>query len=250
MSNVFGNLLSSIKFGFCECYGDGFKGFLRMLALLITFCIPIVFFIPVGVIMKILRGEKPDFTNAGQSFIRGLLFVVIALIYMLIPILLFAIFGGADLILKMTGDEIGVLFSGIVGIGSVGWFSMIPAMVSTDTIVLLESIAGNVGLIVSIVVAVLLGLVLVPAEINFVRNGFSAAFKFSEIFGMISKVGFVNYIFSYIDIIVFCIIVTVILSLIDKIPFVGYIAGFIALVIVTIPVTFCEYKFWANLFAE
>ena len=98
MVGIFENIGDSLKFGFRECYGDGFKGFLRMLALLITSIIPIVFFIPMGIFLKVFRGEKPDFTNAGQSFVRGLLSFVIAILYMLIPIILFAIFGGIGLI--------------------------------------------------------------------------------------------------------------------------------------------------------
>ena len=214
MVGIFENIGDSLKFGFRECYGDGFKGFLRMLALLITSIIPIVFFIPMGIFLKVYRGEKPDFTNAGQSFIRGLLCFVIAIIYMLIPLILFAIFGGLGVIPTVTGGDIGAVFGGLL---------------------------ASAGIIIAIIAAVILGFVAIPAEINFARNGFAAAFKFSEIFGMISKAGFAKYILSYIVLI----IVSFIFGLLCAIPVVGIIIS----ILVTIPLTFFMYKYWANIFA-
>lgn len=214
MVGIFENIGDSLKFGFRECYGDGFKGFLRMLGLLITCCIPIVFFIPMGIFLKVFRGEKPDFTNAGQSFIRGLLCFVIAILYMLIPFILFAIFGGLGAIPAVTGGDSGAVFGVLL---------------------------GSVGLIIAIIAAVILGFVAIPAEINFARNGFAAAFKFSEIFDMISKAGFAKYILSYIVLI----IVSFIFGLICAIP----VVGFIIAILVTIPFTFFMYKYWANIFA-
>ena len=218
MVGIFENIGDSLKFGFRECYGDGFKGFLRMLALLITCIIPIVFFIPMGIFLKVFRGEKPDFTNAGQSFVRGLLSFVIAILYMLIPIILFAIFGGIGLIPAIFGGEAGEIGGMLI---------------------------GSVGVVVGVIAAVILGFVAVPAEVNFARNGFAAAFKFSEIFGMISKAGFAKYILSYIVLIIVAIILGVILGLIAGIP----VVGLIVVLLVTIPITFFEYKYWANVFA-
>ncbi|HJJ31604.1 MAG TPA: DUF4013 domain-containing protein, partial [Methanocorpusculum sp.] len=214
MVGIFENVGASFKFGFRECYGDGFKGFLRMLALFITCIIPIVFFIPMGIFLKVFRGEKPDFTGAGKSFIRGLLSFVIALIYMLIPIILFAIFGGLALIPAMAGGNAGEIGAAIL---------------------------GSIGIIVAIIAAVILGFVAVPAEVNFARNGFGAAFRFSEIFGMISKAGFGKYILSYIVLIIITLIIYFILSLICVIP----VIGIIILILVTIPLALFEYKFWA-----
>ena len=218
MVGIFENIGDSLKFGFRECYGDGFKGFLRMLGLLITCCIPIVFFIPMGIFLKVYRGEKPDFTGAGQSFIRGLLYFVVAIIYMLIPLILFAIFGGLGAIPALTGGDVGAVFGMLL---------------------------GSLGLIIAVIAAVILGLVAIPAEINFARNGFAAAFKFSEIFGMISKAGFAKYILSYIVLIIVSVIIGLVLGLILNIP----VAGIIITILVTIPLTFFLYKYWANIFA-
>lgn len=219
MVGIFENIGESFKFGFRECYGDGLKGFLRMLALFITFIIPIVCFIPAGIFLKIYRGEKPDFTNAAQSFIRGLLAFVVGILYMLIPIILLAIFVAIGLVPEVAGGDAGA----IIG-------------------VLIQSI----GVIIAVIAAVILGFVAVPAEVNFARNGFAAAFKFSEIFGMISKAGFAKYILSYI---VWCIILAIIVGILGFIGTNVAVLGGIISLLVTIPVAFFGIKFWANVFA-
>ncbi|HJJ59057.1 MAG TPA: DUF4013 domain-containing protein [Methanocorpusculum sp.] len=217
MVGLIQNVGESLKYGFAQCYTDGIKGFLRMLALLVLSIIPIVFFIPMGIFLKVFRGEKPDFTNAGQSFIRGLLSFVIALIYMLIPIILLAIFGGLGAIPAIFGGDPGAIAGALV---------------------------GSVGVIVALIAAVLLMIVAIPAEINFARNGFAAAFKFSEIFGMIAKAGVAKYILSYIILIIVSFIIGMILCLIGMIPVVGIIVA----LLVAIPLTFFEYRYWANRF--
>ena len=217
MVGLIQNVGESLKYGFAQCYTDGIKGFLRMLALLVLSIIPIAFFIPMGIFLKVFKGEKPDFTNAGQSFIRGLLFFIIALIYMLIPIILLAIFGGLGLIPALFGGDIGAVAG---------------------------AATGSVGIIIALIAAVLLLIVAIPAEINFARNGFAAAFKFSEIFGMIAKAGVAKYILSYIILIIVDIIIAVILGLLLNIP----VAGVIIAILVAIPLTLFGYRYWANRF--
>lgn len=217
MVGLIQNVGESLKYGFAQCYTDGIKGFLRMLALLVLSIIPIAFIIPMGIFLKVFKGEKPDFTNAGQSFIRGLLFFIIALIYMLIPIILLAIFGGLGLIPALFGGDIGAVAGAAI---------------------------GCVGIIIALIAAVLLLIVAIPAEINFARNGFAAAFKFSEIFGMIAKAGVAKYILSYIILIIVGIIIAVILGLLLNIP----VAGVIIAILVAIPLTLFEYRYWANRF--
>ena len=91
MVGLIQNVGESFKFGFGQCYHDGIKGFLRMLALVVLNIIPIARFISDGIFLKVFKGEKPDFTHAGQSFIRGLLFFVVAILYFLIPAILLTI---------------------------------------------------------------------------------------------------------------------------------------------------------------
>ena len=221
MVGLIQNVGDSLKFGFAQCYGDGFKGFLRMLAMLVLWIIPIVDFIPMGMFLKIFKGEKPDFTNAGQSFIRGLLFFVVSLIYMLIPIILLSIFGG---------------------------FAVIPAIFAGEVGAAIAILVGGIGAIIALIVAIVFGLIWIPAQINYARNGFAAAFKFSDILGMISRAGVAKYILSYLIYLVVMIIVGLIIGLIFSIPGAGTIIGIIVLILVTVPLIFFYYKYWANRF--
>ena len=221
MVGLIQNVGESLKFGFGQCYGDGFKGFLRMLAIFVLCIIPIIFFIPMGMFLKIFKGEKPDFTNAGQSFIRGLLFFVVALIYMIIPIILLCIFGGIGAIPAVLGGDIGTA----IGLA-----------------------IGSVGAVIAIIVAIVFLLIAIPAEINYARNGFAAAFKFSEILGMIAKAGVAKYILSYIIYLIVMIIVGLIIGLIFSIPAAGTVIGIIVAILITVPITFFQYRYWANRF--
>ena len=73
-----------MSIGLIDNVGDSFKfafdhtakKFLRWIGLSIVFWIPIVQFLAIGIFMKVYRGEEPDFTNAGKSFIQGLLMFI------------------------------------------------------------------------------------------------------------------------------------------------------------------------------
>ena len=218
MIGLFQNVGESFKFGFSQCYANGFKGFLRMLALLALCLIPIINFIPFGIFMKVFRGEKPDFTNAGDSFIRGLLFFVVGILYMLVPGILFVItFGISYLPLDALGDA-GEILLGLLLV---------------------------IFFLAAIVSAVFLFLIAIPAQINFARNGFAAAFKFSEILGMISRAGVAKYLLSYLILLVIMVAAAVVLGLlIGFVPVVGIIVA----IFVAIPLLLFEYRFWANRF--
>ena len=221
MVGLIQNVGESFKFGFGQCYHDGIKGFLRMLALFVLCFIPIAFFIPMGIFLKVFKGEKPDFTNAGQSFVRGLLFFVVALIYMIIPIILLAIFGG---------------------------FAVIPALFAGDIGAVFAVLIGGIGVIIALIVAVLFLIIAIPAEINYARNGFAAAFKFTEIFGMIAKAGVAKYILSYIIYIIVMILIEVIYGLFLACPSAGFVIGIILMILTVVPVSFFQYRYWANRF--
>ncbi len=221
MVGLIQNVGESFKFGFGQCYHDGIKGFLRMLAILVLCIIPIAFFIPMGIFLKVFRGEKPDFTNAGQSFIRGLLFFVVAIIYMIIPIILLCIFGGIGLIPALLGGDIGAVAGAAI---------------------------GSIGILIALIVAVVFLIIAIPAEINYARNGFAAAFKFSEIFGMIAKAGVAKYILSYIIYIIVMILIGVIYGLFLACPSAGFAIGIILMILTAVPVSFFQYRFWANRF--
>ena len=79
------------SFGFAK---DSLVGkWLNWLLLIIVTIIPIVNFIGMGTYLKIFRGEKPEVSGIGKSFVDGLLAVVIGIIYMIIPAIIGAILG-------------------------------------------------------------------------------------------------------------------------------------------------------------
>lgn len=103
-----------------------------------------------------------------------------------------------------------------------------------------------VGQIIGIILLILVCIIMIPAEINFARTGkFGAAFKFSEIFGMISKLGWGKYILAIIVMLIFVIIISLILGLITMIP----IVGLIVVILVSIPLLCFELKYWNDIFA-
>ncbi len=91
-------LIEDVGKSFGYAVDNTLKKILRWIGLTIVMCIPIVNFIAMGLFLKVFRGEEPDFSNAGKSFIQGLLLFIISIIYMIIPIIAFVILGGASII--------------------------------------------------------------------------------------------------------------------------------------------------------
>ncbi|HJJ43133.1 MAG TPA: DUF4013 domain-containing protein [Methanocorpusculum sp.] len=179
--------------------------------LIILSIIPIVNFIAMGTYLKVYRGEDPKVANIGKSFVDGLLAAIIAFIYMLIPMIIFAIVLGASIPAMMMGD--------LAAIGAAG-----------------------IGIIICMIVFMLFSLLMLPAMVNFARKGFGAAFAFNTIFGMIGKAGWLNYILSII-------VLAVIFGLIGFICGIIPILGMIILLIIFPLLTVWAAKFWATLFA-
>lgn len=185
--------------------------------------IPIVDWIVYGTYVKILRGEEPDLNNMGKSFVDGLLALIIGLIYMIIPILLIIVLS--------------------IGTFSIGSMTATPGPETLHSMMLAGAgLALNIGLVIlCLIVAFLFALIAKPAVVNFARNGFGAAFKFGEIFSMISKAGWLKYILSLL---VFWIIFGVIIFVCVIIPVLGWI-----LLIFILPfLYFWGAKYLANLF--
>ena len=212
------NLTAS--FGFAK---DKLGGSLvTWLILSILNLIPIIDWIVYGVYVKVLRGEDPDLENLGKAFIDGLLAFIIGIIYMIVPIILIIIV------------SVGMYTIGSITVTTPG--TPVPA-VSTGA-----GFALMFGLIaLCIVVAFLFSLLAKPAIVNFARNGFGAAFHFGEIFGMISKAGWLTYIVSLI---LLWIIFGAIVFICMLIPFIGWI-----ILIFALPFLYCwGAKYLANLF--
>lgn len=179
--------------------------------LMILTIIPIVNFIAMGTYLKVYRGEDPKVENIGKSFVDGLLIFIITFLYMLIPTVIVGIIGGGSLFAAAASGSPAALF----GVG-----------------------AGILAL--AIILYLLFALFMIPAIVNFARNGFGAAFHFGEIFGMIGKAGWLKYILSIIVLgIIFGII-----GLLFAIPFIGWI---IMIILMPFLIVWGS-KFWANLF--
>ncbi len=193
--------------------------------LMILTIIPIVNFIAMGTYLKVYRGEDPKVENIGKSFVDGLLIFIITFLYMLIPTVILLILGGGSIFAAgLTGSQ-----AAIAGVG-------IGVLVLCIILYILFGL-----IILCIIVAFFFALFAKPAVVNFARNGFSAAFRLREIFGMISKAGWLKYIVSLI---LFWLIFGAIIHLCLMIPIVGWI-----LLIFILPFLYCwGSKYLANLF--
>ena len=188
-----------MSIGLIDNVGDSFKfafdhtakKLLRWIGLSIVFWIPIVQFLAIGIFMKVYRGEEPDFTNAGKSFIQGLLMFIAEIVYALIPSLII-------ILCAMLGASEG---AGVLAL---------------------------IGIIVGIVLAVILGFLMIPVQVNLARKqSFGAAFAFGEIFGMIGKLGLAKFILSWILYFIIVLAVSIVLGIFSAIPVVGAILMFL-----------------------
>ena len=199
------NLTGSFGFAKDKLVGS----IVNWILLIILTIIPIVNFIAMGTYLKVYRGEDPKVEHIGKSFVDGLLALIIAIIYMLIPLIVTSIVFAASM-----GSMMADPFAGLA--------------------------AAGIGGIICLILFILFALFMIPAMINFARKGFGAAFKFGEIFGMIGKAGWLKYIIS----IILLAIIFGIIGLLGMIPFIGWL---IMLIIYPFLIVWAA-KFWANLF--
>ncbi|MBQ4134328.1 MAG: DUF4013 domain-containing protein [Methanocorpusculum sp.] len=150
--------------------------------------IPIAQFIVSGIFMKIYRGEEPDFSNAGKSFIQGLLMFIAEFVYTLIPVLII----------------------------------ILSALFSASESLSVITLIGLV--VVGIVLAFIIGFILIPVQVNFARRqSFGAAFAFGEIFGMIGKLGLAKYILAWIVYFIVAVVFAIVIGIFSVIPVIGAI---------------------------
>jgi len=212
------NLSDSFSFAKDKLGGN----FGNWLVLAVLNIIPILNWIVWGTYVKVLRREAPDLNNMGKSLGDGLLALIITFLYLLIPAII-AFFLGIGSI--FAGFGLGMVTMGQSAAGGAGL------------------IGGFVGFLLCIIVFILFSLLLIPALVNFARNGFGAAFSFGTIFGMISKAGWLKYILS---IILLWIIFGVIIAICVMLFFI--IIG-IPILILIMPFLYCwGAKYFANLF--
>ncbi|BAP62141.1 DUF4013 domain-containing protein [Methanococcus maripaludis] len=161
--------------------------------------IPIVNFISFGYALELLKNiidskeELPEWSEFGGKFVKGLVAFIIMFIYMLIPSIIWAVFGGLSILTMFTGSDEAIV-GGIVGLGIVG--------------------------LITFLVTLIIGFIIPMAYANYIAyDDFGAAFRFSEIFEKI-KDNFSDYCILYLIVIVTSAIVIFIASVI---PILGLI---------------------------
>lgn len=185
-------------------------GFLLFLGFLL---IPL--FLVYGYIMVVIRSNlrgsntPPVFENWSDLFVEGIQAWVIGLIYMLLPILILFFAVGGAIVAFLTGTDAGV----ITGIGS---------------------IFG--GLLLSGILALILGYIAVAALVNFAREQeFSAGFDFTTLRPVLVSS---EYATAWLISIVILLVAAVIGGMLNAIPvigsFLGAIIGFYAFVVASV----------------
>ncbi|ABO35948.1 conserved hypothetical protein [Methanococcus maripaludis C5] len=161
--------------------------------------IPIVNFISFGYALELLKNiidskeELPEWSEFGGKFVKGLVAFIIMFIYMLIPSIIWVVFGGLSILTMFTGSDEAIV-GGIVGLGIVG--------------------------LITFLVTLIIGFIIPMAYANYIAyDDFGAAFRFSEIFEKI-KDNFSDYCILYLIVIVTGAIVIFIASVI---PILGLI---------------------------
>jgi len=184
-----------------------FKDALRLILLIVLSIIPIVEWIVLGYMARVLKespgtGTPPKLENYGELFVQGAKVFFATLIYLLVPTIL--------IIIGAVGT-----FAGFTSFGS----SMaVPAVLVGGT--------GSVILLVGMVLAILLSILLAAGVAHMIKTGkFGNAFAFGEILGIIRGIGWVKYVGW---IIITAIISIVLIAISSAIPWVG---GIIAAIV-------------------
>ncbi|HJJ41717.1 MAG TPA: DUF4013 domain-containing protein [Methanocorpusculum sp.] len=207
------SIIDNIGSSFSYAFENTFIKFGRWLGLSILLLIPIASFVACGIFLKIFRDEEPDFSDAGNSFIQGLLSRIISYIYITIPFYL--------------------IFFGYILIN-------VELKIPTPLSVIL--------LVIGFIIIIFLGLISTVGLINFARSGrFLNAFQLKDIFTMINKAGWGKYILSYIIIlIILFLFIGILLGYICIIPVVIPVILLFPLIASFIYFVLC--KFLSNIF--
>ena len=173
----------------------------RLLILIILSIIPIVNLIVAGYVSRVIKEppdskELPPLENYLGLWVQGLKIVVVAIVYMIIPLILIVPFA------FLTG----LAWMAFPGAPLVGWFVAIPM------------------LIIGLLLAFFLAIILAMAIVHMVKkDSFGKAFAIGEILGIIGRIGWGTYILWLIVLFVCAIVV----GAIGSIPAIGWILALI-----------------------
>jgi len=182
----------------------------RLLVLVVLSIIPIVDFITLGYLAKVIRetpsrGEPPRLEDYGELWVEGLKIVVGLIIYAIIP---------AVLIGLAAGPLIAAGLFGYLGWGGFRFFA----------------VGAGILLIIMIVVGVILAFfIAIIATMGIThmvkKKSFGKAFAFGEITAIIARVGWGSFILWVIVIY----IISWIYGLVVAIPVIGWLIGLVLL---------------------
>ena len=214
------NLRSSYDFT-----NKAFRSFGDWLILIILFIIPIIgWILLLGFVVRVYRGGEAKLGEWIKMFIDGILLLIISFIYMIVPLIVFALVGGTAFITSVVSYANIMNPSSVIGAG----------------------LGLGIGLILAIIIAIIFGFLGTMAVVRFAKTEkFGAAFEVGELFKIIGKIGWLHYILSRIVLaIVFAIIFFVIGLIMGFIPFLGMLIMWIIGPIMLI----WEAKFYAQLY--
>lgn len=203
----------------------------KLLILGIILIIPIVNFIGAGYFIRAIKSslagisELPSFDDVGELFVDGLKVLVVSIAYFIIPIILMVI----AWILSFLGSA---------NYSYYGSYSYVDPTYSIIALVLM-------GL------AALLELIIIPfflvglANMAYNDSELGAAFKFSEIMGLIKGIGWGEFIIWYIILIVFLAIIGVVVWIL---AIIGIFLLFILIGFILLPLLFILASSYIHLF--
>lgn len=202
-----------------------FGNWIDWIILIILCIIPIIgWLFLAGFIVRVYRGGEAKLGDWVKMLIDGICIIIIDFIYMLIPMIVLCLFGG------------GAILGGVIA-------SMNP-MAPLSTVEGVMAGVGIIGFIVTLIVAIIFGIMGSMAAVRFAKeDSIGAAFQFGEIFKIVGKIGWVHYILS-------CIVLWIIMCII------AFIFALLAIVIIGLLLAFIfvpyllivEARFFAQLY--
>ncbi|WP_067051628.1 DUF4013 domain-containing protein [Methanofollis ethanolicus] len=159
----------------------------------------IIFPLLYGYVMEIYRGKTPapEFEDWVKLFIDGIKLLIVGIIYSIPALIVMAIFLGGSFALMASGSD------AAVAAGAGGML---------------------LGMLITFVVAFIIGLIAAFGVIRFARtDSFGEAFNISAILAHIGAVGWGSYIIALIVLWVAVIVIGVVLGILMMIPIIGWL---------------------------
>lgn len=158
----------------------------KLLILGIIMIIPLVNFIGMGYFLRALKSnlagisELPNFDDVGELFIEGLKLFIVGIIYSIPVWIIAAGLGAGQNVIMNAGMLSGAALYALI-----------------------------LGYIIYVILAIIIGFIEIIAVANLAYNDgeFSAAFRFTEILGHISQIGWADYIIWYIVVVLVSLII-------------------------------------------